>query len=119
MFGQIIRRIGAASVLMASTSAAFANYACQGTIQSVSLNPSGVVTVHSPASGLGTFYICQIGSTTNGVGPEQCKAMLSLLYIARSTGQQVAFTFDDSLSCTTHPGWAWLTGWYYGPTLMD
>lgn len=118
MFSKTIRRIGAALVLMTSTSA-FAAYECQGTIQSVSLNPSGVVTVHSPSSGLGVFYVCQIGSTTNGVGPEQCKAMLSLLYIARSTGQRVSFTFDDSLSCTTHPSWSWLTGWYYGPTLQD
>jgi hypothetical protein len=119
MLRHTIRRIGTTLVLMASSSAAFANYYCSGTVQTVSLNQSGIVTVSSPSSGLGTFYLCQIGATTNGIGPEQCKAMLSMLYLARATGQKVGFTFDDSLTCTTHPSWAWLSGWYYGPTLED
>jgi hypothetical protein len=25
--------------------------------------------------------------------------------------------FNDSLTWTTHPNWAWVNGWYFGPVL--
>jgi len=115
---RLLRGVGL-SCALALPSAAFANYACAGLIDQVSLNQSGVVTVTSMDSGLGTFYVCQIGATTSGIGPEQCKAMYAMLLVARSSQQRIAWTFSDSLTCTTHPTWAWLSGWYYGPTVMD
>lgn len=93
-------------------------YACQGTIDSVSLDPSGVVTVGSSSSGLGTFYVCQIGTTANGVSSEVCNSILASLIAAKAAGEQVQWQFNDSGSCTTHAQWAWLTGWYYGPSLL-
>jgi hypothetical protein len=119
MLRKIGKRLAIAASLGAMSGTAFATYTCQGTISGVSLNQSGTVTISSPASGLGTFYVCQVGSTMNGVGPEQCKAMLAMFYIARSSGQQVQWHFSDSLTCTSHPSWDWLSGWYFGPTLMD
>jgi hypothetical protein len=98
---------------------AWATYVCQGTIDSVALNASGVLTVTSTGAGFNSGYICQIGATRNGVGPEQCKAIYTLLLVARSTGQQVQWYYNDALTCSTHPSWADLTGWYYGPLLMD
>jgi hypothetical protein len=119
MIAQVCKRLSFALVLCAVSTAASANYTCQGTVTGVSLNQAGVVTVSSPSSGLPTFYVCQIGATTNGVGPEQCKAMLGMLYIARVSGQQVQWHFSDSLTCATHANWDWLSGWYFGPTIMD
>jgi len=93
-------------------------YSCQGTLDSINLNPGGVITVGSVQSGLGTFYVCQIGATTNGVGPDVCNSILASLIAAKESGEQVQWQFNDSLTCTTHPQWAWLTGWYYGPSLL-
>lgn len=107
------------SLALMSASPAFATYMCQGPIEAVALNPSGTVTVVSVASGLNTFYVCQIGSTTNGVTSEVCKAIYSQLLTAKATGQAVQWYFSDALSCTTHPNWDWLTGWYYGPSIVN
>lgn len=93
-------------------------YACAGTLDGVYLNPNGVITVASTQSGLGTFYVCQVGATMNGVGPEVCNGILAQLIAAKEAGEQVQWQFNDSLTCTTHPQWAWLTGWYFGPGLQ-
>ena len=106
-----------AIVLLFCSTPAWANYACLGTIDAVALNPGGIVTVTSNSSGPGVFYVCNIGSTANGVAPEQCKAIYASLLAARMSAQNVAWTFNDALTCTTHPTWSWLTGWYYGPEL--
>jgi hypothetical protein len=112
-------RLAAALVAMSLATPAWADYVCQGTIGRVALNAAGILTVTSTAAGFNSGYICQIGATRNGVGPEQCKAIYTLLLVARSTGQQVHWHSNDALMCSTHPSWANLTGWYYGPLLMD
>ncbi|HEY8102388.1 MAG TPA: hypothetical protein VIF82_16740 [Burkholderiaceae bacterium] len=94
-----------------------ASYACSGVVTGVALSPSGVVTVYSADAGLNAAYICQIGSTYNGVGPDACKAILAVLVSAKATGIHAEWSFNDGLSCTTHPAWDVLTGWYYGPVL--
>ena len=93
-------------------------YGCEGTIDSVNLNPNGLVTVVSTPSGLGTFYVCQIGTTANGVGPDTCKAILSFLIAAKASGATVGWQFNDGAACTGRQQWSWLTGWYYGPSLL-
>ena len=98
---------------------AMANYTCQGVIDSVALNQAGTLTITSTSSGLNTFYVCQIANTFNGVGPEVCKAIYAQMLAARVSGQNVTWYFSDALSCTTHPVWDWLTGWYFGPQLAN
>jgi hypothetical protein len=105
-----------ASVAVASQSA-FAAYSCNGVIDQVNVSPNGVVIVDSTAAGLQSVYLCQIGTTANGVSPDACKAILSLILAAKLSGASVLWSFSDSLTCTTHPAWAWLGGWYYGPNL--
>jgi len=106
----------AASVAVASQSA-FATYSCNGVIDQLNVSPNGVVIVDSTTAGLQSVYLCQIGTTANGVSPDACKAILSLLLAAKLSGTSVLWNFSDSLTCTTHPAWAWLGGWYYGPNL--
>jgi hypothetical protein len=65
---------------------AVANYSCTGPVINVDVSPSGVVVVNAPAAGLNFAYPCQIGTTTNGVGPDVCKAILSILLVAHATG---------------------------------
>ena len=111
---QVIRAaLTSVGLLWSATS--WANYSCTGPIDWVALNQAGVVTVSSASSGLGVFYVCQIGTTTNNIGPEVCNAMFAQLTAARAMGTPVQWSFDDSLTCTTHPTWSWLSGWYYGP----
>ena len=105
--------------LCLGAAAAAHGYACQDVISQVALNPNGVVTVYSPGGGLNYAYVFQIGATSpNGVPSDQCKAILAALLAAKTTGGQVQWQYSDNLSCSTHPGWAWLTGWYYGPDLL-
>lgn len=116
-----IRKILAVALLISSVIAPHiaqaAVYSCSGAVTGVALNPSGLVTVYSADAGLNAAYICQIGSTYNGVGPDACKAILAVLVSAKATGIHAEWTFDDGLSCTTHPAWGDLKGWYYGPVL--
>ena len=108
-------------------SAVCSAYSCTGTIDWVSLNPSGVVTVSSQSSGMATFYVCQIGQTQDGVLPEVCSSMLATLLTAKATGAQVIWSFDDSSNTCNRASynggnWYWLGGsplsWYYGPQIQ-
>jgi DNA-binding transcriptional regulator YdaS (Cro superfamily) len=105
--------------LLGTGAPAWATYVCQGAIEQAALNSSGTLTVVSSAAGLSSVYICQIGATAYGVGPEQCKAIYSLLLVAKSSVQSVQWSYLDGLTCATHPRWAPLTEWYYGPVLVD
>jgi len=105
-----------------ATAPALAAYTCVGTVNDVSVSPSSGIVIFTSSAGMGAAYLCYLESTStnsaNGpVSSEQCKAMLTVLLMAQATGQSVELTFNDSLTCTTHPSWAWLTGWYYGPVL--
>lgn len=117
---RISRRIAGYLAFVSAVSPALANYSCSGVIEQLALNPSGVVTVFSSGAGLSAAYVCQIGVTINGVGPEACKAIYSMLDTAVVTQQQVSWYFTDALTCAApgHPAWTWLTGWYYGPVLL-
>jgi hypothetical protein len=101
---------------------AWGNYSCVGTIDSVGVSPgTGWVILSSTSAGFASVYLCLLEGTTtsnNGnVTPGQCKAMLTTLQMAVATQQGIELDFSDSLTCTTHPAWAQLTGWYYGPVL--
>jgi hypothetical protein len=121
MESRIRRRLTRTLLLIASllvAGPAAANYFCQGTIDSVEVSPSGAVEAYSAAAGLNYVTLCAIGATANGVSSDTCKAILAVLLAAHASGAQVQWAFSDSLTCTTHPAWAWLTGWYYGPNIM-
>lgn len=99
--------------LMLVPAIASADYSCEGTVGNLALNPSGVLTV--TVGSIENVYLCQIGTTRNAVPSDVCKAIFAHLLSAKNTGALVRFQFSDSLTCTTHPAWSDLTGWYYGP----
>jgi hypothetical protein len=102
-----------------SSAPAFAvNYACTGPVNGVSTGPGGVVSAAN-AGGQQWGYFCQLGATTNNVSPEACKGILAVLLAAQTSGKSVTIWYDDALSCSTHPSWAWLTTWYWGPSISD
>lgn len=100
----------------------WASYSCTGTLDSVTVSPGTGWVIFSSSAGFGSVYLCLIEGTVNSangpVSPAQCKAYLALLLSAQASRQQVQFSFNDALTCTTHPSWAQLAGWYYGPLLM-
>jgi hypothetical protein len=105
------------TLALLASHAAFANYSCTGTVDQVSVDPNGVVILTSATVGLNAVYLCAIGTTMNGVDSDPCKSILAVLLTAHATGAQIDLSFSDSLTCSTHPAWAWLTGWYYGPNM--
>lgn len=98
---------------LAIPAVASANYSCSGTVDSLALNPSGVLTVS--IGSLQNVYLCQIGTTRNGVPSDVCKAIFAHLLSAKTTGKLVQLQFNDGLTCSTHASWSDLAGWYYGP----
>jgi len=103
---------------LAVSSVAFATYTCTGPATTVRLNPGGTLAFSS-AGTLTSVYICKIGETYNGVGSEQCKAILALLLSAQAQQKNVIWSFSDGLTCTTHPMSSNLTGWFSGPDLTQ
>ena len=120
-----ILRILLAVAGLCAAGEAFA-YFCSGPIDWVTVSPSGVVAVGSSTSGLAGFYVCQLGTTMYGVGPDTCKAMTSTLMFAKATGATVSWAFNDSLTCNRSGfnggNWYWLgeapSAWYYGPQVQ-
>lgn len=117
-----MKKLWAVAGILLNTFAApaWANYSCTGTIDAVTVAPgTGTVIVSSASAGLTWVYLCLLegsASSANGtVTPEQCKAIYSLLLAAQAAERSVTISFNDTLTCTTHPAWAWLTGWYWGP----
>ena len=100
------------SLLCMST--AHANYWCTGKVTGLAISKTGLVTV-SGIQGLNAAVLCVIGSTANGVSPELCRTIYATLLTAYLTDKPVTFAYDDALTCSSHPSWAWLTGWYHGP----
>lgn len=118
----VLLSIGAAYV----TAAAAATYACTGTIDWVAVSPTGAVTVSSQSSGLAVFSICSLNQTEYGVTPAACNGLLATVLVAKETGSQVSWEFNDSLTCnrSNYDGgnWYWLNDgtsvWYYGPQIQ-
>ena len=92
-------------------------YICSGPVTGVTISPSGLV-VPENMGGFSWVYVCQLGTNYNGVTPEACKAIYATLLIAQMYGKQVRLWFADDGNCASHPAWAPLQGWYFGPELM-
>jgi hypothetical protein len=71
------------------------------------------------AAGQAWGFYCQLGGSANNVSAEACKGILTVLLTAQTTGKTVTLWFDDDLTCSTHPSWAWLNTFYWGPTIND
>jgi hypothetical protein len=48
------------------------DYSCDGPVTGVTVSPGGIVSAGT-AGGQSWGYFCQLGTTTNGIGPEACK----------------------------------------------
>jgi hypothetical protein len=94
---------------------ASANYFCTGPVDNIGVDINGTVWMTSSTVGFSYVPICSVSTTTNGPTTAACQAILATLLRAQATGAQVQWAFNDSLTCSTHPAWQWLTGWYWGP----
>jgi len=120
-----IRTIACSLALgLAFPSAAWANYFCNGSIESAAISPDGFVTINSPAAGLSFVRLCSVNSTVNngvyGISPDACKGILATVLRAQATGATVQWGFiDEPTTCAGHTAWQQLTGWYWGPAVMN
>jgi hypothetical protein len=100
---------------------AMANYACSGPVNGVTVGVAGTVAAAS-AGGQIWGYFCELGTTTNGIGPEACKGILAVLLAAQASGKHVQMWFSDNHDCTwraNNGSWAYLQDWYWGPTMIN
>lgn len=94
-------------------------YECVGKVTNVVVGPSGILV--ASFGSINWVYLCAVSENYNGVPPETCKSMLSILMSAKLADRNVQFWFDDpSNNCTNaaHPAWAPLKNWYFGPALL-
>jgi hypothetical protein len=90
-------------------------YTCTGLVTELSIDAGGRV-YFSGSGGIQRAQVCQIGATTqNGIASDTCKAIYAGLMAANLSGTAVTSYFSDTLTCTTHPQWALLTGLTFGP----
>lgn len=102
------------------TSSVYASYSCAGTVRGTTVHPTnGTIYVESIGADIRWPIICSLVSDYGGVSPETCKSIHATLLTAQTTGKKVRFWFNDDGDCTTHRAWGQLTGWYFGPMLVD
>jgi hypothetical protein len=103
-----------ALLTLLGVTSAHAAYFCTGTVTSVAVATNGTVTV-TGIQGLESAALCNITGTANSITPELCRTIYATLLTAKLTNRPVTFAYNDALSCSTHPAWGVLTGWYFGP----
>jgi hypothetical protein len=112
------RLVSAIATLLCAAPAMAVHYACSGPVSGVTAGPSGVVSA-AAAGGQSWGYFCQLGAVSNNVSAEACKGILAVLLSAQATGKSVTVWYDDDLTCSTHPSWAWLNTLYWGPSINE
>ena len=98
---------------------AFAYTACGGPLDWVAVIPDGRVAVQQSSAQMTTVYVCQIGGTYNGIGPDACKAILSLLLSAYTSGKTVSWFFSDPNTCANQSAYQPMVGMYWGPVIEN
>ena len=106
-------------VMLPTTGSAQTTYTCGGPVTQLSVGGvtgGGGGVVVSGMGGITAGYLCSLTTTApNGIPADACKAIYARLLLAELTGQVLYITFNDNLTCTTHPAWSWLTGYAFGP----
>jgi hypothetical protein len=96
-------------------------YTCEGKVSGVSINPRNGGLLVEKIGPLIWADLCSVEKKYNGITPETCKHIYSLLVTAQVSGKQATLWFNDGLDCSkaSHKPWQRLTGWYFGPKLKD
>lgn len=98
-----------------------AAYTCSGPVSGLATSPNGDVFAESLA-GLSWPHLCNLTAVVNGIPVPTCEAIYSMLLTAQVSKKEVILWFNDEAtggSCQSHTPWAELTGWYFGPQLLD
>jgi hypothetical protein len=117
---QLSKAIAVVATVLVSAGAAQA-YTCEGPVTGVTVGPSGKLAA-AEIAGLQWPYLCELnGASEANTTTETCKAIYALLLTAQASGKKVRLWFNDSGDCTstTHAAWQDLTGWYWGPMLVE
>ena len=104
--------------LLIFSSSSFSQYVCEGDVKNVTIAPDGQVFAGSIGP-LSWPRLCNVSVEENGINPETCKVIYSALLTAQTTGKKASMSFNDGGSCSSHTAWGWLTGWYFGPKLIN
>jgi len=110
-----------AVTLIAFSSKAFATYTCHGEVKGVTIEPKTGALFVTNIGPLTWQRLCMVHTEYNGVSPETCRAIYSMLLTAQTAKKDVTLWFNDGKDCSleSHPAWTPLSGWYFGPMLED
>ncbi len=75
-----------------------ANTICTGKVQFVSINPDSDTLQFN--YGYGTQYHCKLNQEHNGVSPESCQTLFSMLLAAQISGKSVEARYNGDFTCS-------------------
>ncbi|WP_041590348.1 hypothetical protein [Teredinibacter turnerae] len=93
-----MNKIFVVALLMLSAGA-LGNTTCTGALQYVSLNPDNDVVQFN--YGFGTQYHCKLSQEYNGVSPESCQAVYSMLLAAQLSSKKIEVRYNGDFSCAS------------------
>lgn len=97
-----MKKILLLTAILFSTSS-IANIGCVGTVKDILQYAGGDINVLTSYRGDYTV-MCNIEKHWNGVSPEACQGMLSILLTAQSTGKKIMTRYNgDQYSCQNLP----------------
>lgn len=104
-------------VVMGMCTTAQAGFDCTGSLSGVTLAPDGGLYMER-FKNWNWLKLCNVHTEVNGVNPESCKAVYSLLLTAQTTQKEVTFWFKEGdCSKESQREWAYINTWYFGPKL--
>lgn len=107
-------------VFLAANANAF--YICTGKVEGLTLKPANGQVLVERIGELKWPVLCSVEQEQNGIAPDSCQAIFSLLLSAELSGSDVKFWFNDENTggnCSSHKAWDFLRGWYLGPQILN
>ena len=112
---KIVKIAAIACGLACTSMGASAGYSCSGTVGGISLaeNSGEVLIADIGGTQLKNTRYCSILTETNSVNVTACKTFYASMLAAMTSDRVVEIWINNSLTCTTNPEWANVTGFYY------
>lgn len=107
-------------LLLLVSNPAWATYTCTGPVQGVAINPKNGMLLAQHAAGFNWPAFCSVEVEENGVSPETCKHIYSMLLSAQVSKKDITLWFNDDAdggNCSSKTQWAYLNAWYFGPKI--
>ncbi len=115
-----LRKLVLSCLLLLSFEASAA-YTCHGLVKGLSIEAGTGDVLVERIGPLQWPRLCKVDGEHEGISAEACRTVYSTLMTAQVSQKSVTLWFNDNKDCSaaSHAPWQWLTGWYFGPRLVD